>query len=81
MKEAVPHLRIVSRGGKCPRRGIPLVDLYLSGTGGDKGMGEGLWMWHGDISEPVAEVIAEWFAARGVEIRRESFRPDENLFK
>lgn len=81
MKEAVPHLRIVSRGEKCRQRGVSLVDLYLSGAGGPKGMGEGLWMWQGGISEPVAEVIAEWFAARGVEIRRESFLPTETLFK
>jgi len=61
-----PHLAIRSRGATCPRRGIPLVDVYLSGTGGPQGTAEGMWMWQGGISIPFAEAIASWFESAGV---------------
>jgi len=54
------------------RRGIPLVDVYLSGTGGPQGTAEGMWMWQGGISIPFAETIAAWFESVGVKVERDA---------
>jgi len=63
----VVRLEIRNRGEKCPRRGIPLVDIYLSGSD-PKGPKQGLWMWQGGVTEVLAKLIAEWFAAYGAEV-------------
>ena len=63
-------IELVDHGGKCTTRGIPLVDVYLSNTA-ERGNAIGCWMQALDVSVPMAGLIAEWFAAHGVEITRE----------
>ena len=57
-------LELVDHGGKCPNRGIPLIDVYLMGPGG-------CWLQALDMSVPMANVVAEWFSGHGVKISRE----------
>lgn len=65
------ELELRDHGEMCPNRGIPLVDVYLSGTGGKSNIAQGCWMHATGVSVPFAECIAEWFAERGVTVHRQ----------
>lgn len=74
------ELELRDHGEVCPNRGIPLVDVYLSGSGGKSSIAQGCWMYRAGVSVPFAECIAGWFAERGVEVRRQemSSEPDRS---
>jgi len=70
MKPPTLKLDIRDRGEMCPRRGVPLVDLYLNGEGGKAGAAQGIWMHALGVSVPFAEIVAEWFAGHGVVVQK-----------
>lgn len=64
-------LELKDRGEVCPRRGVPLVDVYLNGVGGAGSIAQGCWLYRAGASLPFAEQMAAWFAERGAEVKRE----------
>lgn len=65
-------LKLCDRGETCPRRGIPLVDVYLSGEGEE----QGCWMHGLGLSVPFAESVAAWFREKGAAIDRQEASSD-----